>query len=152
MITFRRPPNLKDKLLRAKIPIISSRPRRKTPGMRRCRFVCVTCPYVHPGKVLTATATNLRLEIQSEVDCQTSNLVYLINCNKCREQYIGQSGKTLAQRFRQHRGYVINKELDKATGAPFNLPGHTMVDMTVSVVEKISSGDPPMIKVERDLL
>ena len=60
--------------------------------------------------------------------------------------------KTLAQRFRQHRGYVINKELDKATDAPFNLPGHTMVDMTVSVVEKISSGDPSMIKVERDLL
>ena len=40
-----------------------------------------------------------------------------------------------------------NKELGKATGAHFNLPGHIMVDMKVTIVEKISSDDPQMRKI-----
>ena len=76
--------------------------------------------------------------VRSSVDCQTSNLVYCINVDKCHEQCIGETSKTLSQRFAQHRGYVGNKELDKATGAHFNLPGHTMADIKVTKVEKIS--------------
>ena len=52
-----------------------------------------------------------------------------------------------SQRFGQHRGYVRNKELDNATGAHFNLPGHTIADMKVTIVEKISSDDPQMRKI-----
>ena len=38
--------------------------------------------------------------------------------DKCQEQYIGEKEKTLSVRFRQHRGYVRNKEVEKSTWAP----------------------------------
>lgn len=60
---------------------------------------------------------------------------------KCDKQYIGETNKTLNQRFQQHKGYVNNKKLDKATGAHFNLPGHSVSDMRISVVEKIYNQD-----------
>jgi hypothetical protein len=97
--------------------------------------------------MVVATAKAFKSDIQSPVDCQTSNLVYCANCDRCCEQYIGETSKTLAQRFSQHRGYVRNKELTKATGAPFNLPGHTIAEMKVTILETISSDDPQMRKI-----
>ena len=44
-----------------------------------------------------------------------------------------------------------NKELDNATGAHFNLPGHIMVDMKVTIVEKVSTDDPPDEIIKRKL-
>ena len=97
--------------------------------------------------MVAATSYTFKMDIQSSVDCQTSNLVYCINCDRCCEQYIGETSKTLAQRFSQHCGYVRNKELPNATGAHFNLPRHTIADMKVTIVEKISSDDPQMRKI-----
>jgi hypothetical protein len=42
---------------------------------------------------------------------------------------------------------VRNKDLTEATGAHFNLPGHTITDMKVTIVEKISSDDPQKRKI-----
>ena len=107
--------------------------------MTRCRFDCITCPYIKPGKKVAATATNFKTDIQSVVDCQSSNLAYCINCDRCLAQYVEETGKTLYQRFAQHRGYVRNNKVEKATGAHFNLPGHTMAAMKITKVEKIAS-------------
>ena len=146
MVSYRRPPNIKDKLVRSKIPAENTRPKRKIPGMKKCVYDCLTCPYVKPGKTVEASATTFRHDIEQTVDCQTANIVYCINCDKCREQYVGETEKTLSQRFAQHRGYVRNKQLDKATGAHFNLPGHQMSDMKVTIIEKVFSEDPQLRK------
>ena len=141
LIAYRRPENLKDKLVRAKIPPAHSRPSRRIPGMKKCRFDCLTCPYVQLGQVVKSSASNYRHEIQLQVDCQTSNLIYCLTCNKCQEQYIGETEKTLSVRFRQHRGYVRNKEVDKSSGEHFNKPGHQMADMRIVILEKLKSSD-----------
>ena len=31
----------------------------------------------------------------------------------------------------EHRGYIQNKNLEQATGAHFNLPGHTVANMKI---------------------
>ena len=115
--------------------------------MKRCPYNCLTCPYVLPGKQVTSSATNFKHEIESPVNCQTENLVYCINCNKCKEQYVGESEKTLSIRFSQHRGYVNCNQLEKSTGEHFNQPGHKLSDMNVTVLEKVHSKDPFMRKV-----
>ena len=56
-------------------------------------------------------------------------------------QYIGETEHTVRKRFLQHRGYVRRQETDMATGSHFNLPGHSMADMTISVLERISNPD-----------
>ena len=147
MVAYRRPANLKDKLVRSKIPKTQSRPSRKIPGMKRCRYDCLTCPYVQTGKAVTSSASSYKHEIETQVDCQTSNVVYCLTCSKCKEQYIGETEKTLAIRFGQHRGYVRNKELQKATGAHFNQAGHQMADMKITILEKVKSTDPQLRKI-----
>ena len=57
-------------------------------------------------------------------------------------QYIGETDRTVRERYLDHRGYVRRKELDKATGLHFNKPGHQISDMSISVLERITSSDP----------
>ena len=42
----------------------------------------------------------------------------------------------LQYRFAEHRGYVTQKVTDKSTGNHFNLPGHSLSDMKIGVIEK----------------
>ena len=40
-------------------------------------------------------------------------------------------------RFLDHLGYARREEVEKATGGHFNLPGHKLSDMSISVLEKV---------------
>ena len=151
IVAYRRPANIRDKLIRAKIPPENSRPSRRLPGMRKCKYDCLTCPYVQTGKTVVAHASRYKHDIESQVDCQTANVIYCLSCEKCKEQYIGETEKTLAVRFRQHRGYVRNKEVEKATGEHFNKPGHTMANMKITILEKMNSQDPQLRKIRESL-
>ena len=64
---------------------------------------------------------------------------------------MGQSERTLQTRFSEHRGYVNNKILTKATGEHYNLPGHTVADMKVSILEKVHSRNE-LVREERENL
>ena len=43
-------------------------------------------------------------------------------------------------RLAEHRGYVSNN-VDTPTGEHFNLPGHTLSDLRVTILEKVMSTD-----------
>ena len=141
MVAYRRPENLRDKLIRSKVPPPQpSRPKRKLPGMTKCNR-CPICPFVKVGKSVKSTASNKTVNINEPVNCQTRNAIYCINCKKCSMQYIGECERSLQKRFSDHRGYVTNKILKKATGQHFNLPGHSISDMEVTILEKVFNKD-----------
>ena len=60
----------------------------------------------------------------------------MLGCKKCPTQYIGETHRTLQDRFSEHLGYVKNKHLNKVTGEHFNSKGHKQSDMTITVIEK----------------
>ena len=70
------------------------------------------------------------------------NIIYLLGCNRCPQQYIGETERTLKERFAEHRGYVKNKILSKATGKHFNEVGHRESDMTITILEKVFNTNP----------
>ena len=76
--------------------------------------------------------------ILNKYDCNTFNVVYAIICKKekCKETYIGETKRLLRSRVADHCGYVRNQNLDTATDTHFNLPGHSLADMTVTVLEQ----------------
>ena len=141
LTAYRRPSNLKDKLIRSKIPEDTSRPKRILPGMKQCTKNCAICPYVDQTATVKASSSNYTHDIETAVTCQSCNIIYCISCLHCGMQYIGETGKSLATRFGQHKGYVRNRMLDQATGAHFNLRGHCVSDMQVIILEKIRSPD-----------
>ena len=65
----------------------------------------------------------------------------MLGCKKCPQQYIGESERSLKERFLEHKGYVSNNILSKATGAHFNQKGHKISDMEISVVENFFNND-----------
>ena len=103
--------------------------------MKQCNS-CSVCPYIKQTKTVKATATNFRMEINSSVDCSTSNIIYLLGCKKCPQQYIGESERMLRERFSEHKGYVNTRNMSKSTGAHFNLRGHCTSDMEITIIEK----------------
>jgi len=74
MVTYRRAPNLRDKLNRARIP---DPPRmRLIPVMKPCGLSCPTCPYIEPGTVMQSSNTSKKIEINETFNCKTRNVVY----------------------------------------------------------------------------
>ena len=145
LVAYRRPQNIKDKIIRSKIPSTQTRPKRILAGMSRCNN-CPICPFVKEGKSVKSSASNYTAEINRSVNCQTKNVLYCITCTKCTVQYVGESERSLQERFSEHKGYVLNQKLKKATGEHFNLKGHKVSDMQVTILEKIYSTDPAVRK------
>ena len=108
--------------------------------MSRCNK-CPICPFVKEGRYVKSTATNYTVEVNRQVNCQTKNIVYCITCAKCNIQYIGESERTLQERFSEHRGYVVNEKVNKTTGEHYNSKGHKVSDMHITILEKIFSSD-----------
>ena len=109
--------------------------------MKNCGKNCAICPYVNQAKSVKATSSTYVHEVENAVNCTSCNIIYCITCLQCKAQYIGESEKSLATRFGQHKGYVRNKKFDQATGAHFNQRGHCITDMQVMIIEKIHSTD-----------
>ena len=102
--------------------------------MTKCNN-CPICPFVVEGKFVRSTATNNTFEINGQVNCQARNILYCITCAKCKVQYIGESERTLQERFSEHKGYGMNNKVNKTTGEHFSQIGH-----------KIYSSDPAVRK------
>ena len=49
--------------------------------------------------------------------------------------YIGETGRRLANRFREHRRDIINGRNDLPVPAHFNQPNHTLEDIKVAVLK-----------------
>ena len=97
-----------------------------------------------PSKNLTQS--NFTADINIAANCKTTNCIYLLGCKRCPQQYIGETDRSLKERFLEHKGYVNNHVVSKATGFHFNQKGHTISDMEVTVVEKIFNVDPQFRK------
>ena len=121
--------------------------------MRKGGTPCRTCPYVKQTKVIKSTATATTVELTRHHNCQDTNLVYIVECSKCRlGQYIGETKHTVEHRWAEHLGYVRNRRLDQATGAHLHLPGHSIDHMTFSVLEKIDNNNPQYRKARESHL
>ena len=67
----------------------------------------------------------------------------MIECKKtnCTIKYVGETKRILKFRLADHRGYVNNHDYTKATGEHFNSPGHSLLDLTITILEGIKSSD-----------
>ena len=109
--------------------------------MQRCNKQCPACPFIKEGKCIkTANST---WSINTHLNCESSNIIYMIECNidRCKMRYIGESERKLQKRFADHRGYVKNRILTQATGFHFNKPGHDISNMSITAIEKVKKID-----------
>ena len=151
LVAYKRPQNIREKLIRSKVPTIKSgRPKRELPGMKKCSK-CSVCPFVKEGRTIQSKSTNLKIDINMNVNCSTQNIIYLLSCKKCSQQYIGETERMLKERFSEHKTYVNTNNQSKATGIHFKLKGHSISDMEITIIEKVFNKDPRFRKQREKL-
>ena len=107
---------------------------------------CGICPFVKEGKTVASTSNNCKADINSSVTCASSNIIYLLGCKRCPQQYIGETERSLKEKFSEHRGYVSNNVISKATSKHFNEKSHRISDMTITILEKVFNSNPQFQK------
>ena len=132
---YRRNPNLRNFLIRAKVPKNQDN-RRQLKGMKKCGKSCTACPFIQENKSIKIN--NKEWKIQKKLDCNAFNVIYAIVCQKekCKLTYIGETKRLLKTRLADHCGYVRNNRVDTATGEHFNSPGHTLGDLRIIAIEQ----------------
>ena len=144
LTAYRRQTNLRDLLIKSKVPPTPKHyPNRNRAGMFKCtKTYCTACPYINTGNKVKVNNTRY-WNITKRVSCDTFNCIYLIECqiDGCKKRYIGHTGRLLKFRLSDHRGYITNKVVSQATGAHFNLPGHSLADLRITILEQVKKSN-----------
>ena len=117
MVIYRRAKNIKDHLVRAKLPNILEEHNKV--GSSKCmKPRCQTCKNVENSKEFSNKDGSKTFQIRKgPLNCSTPNVVYQIVCKTCGIQYIGSSKGPFRTRFNNykshHRSYLAR--LSKGT-------------------------------------
>ena len=128
-VAHSRGSNLRDILVKTDL-----RPRPLTRGSNPCESPCSTCQYMTPTTSFTSKATGRKYPVQKAANCSSSNVIYLITCARCGQQYVGQTSNTIHVRVLQHLGTIRN-EYDTPVARHFNKDDHTSMDVKVIVID-----------------
>ena len=73
------------------------------------------------------------IKITDHFTCTSANVIYCITCTLCKKLYIGETGRRLRDRFREHLRDVEkdDKNTSKPVARQFNLPNHQLANMAV---------------------
>ena len=67
------------------------------------------CPYIDNERTnYTFNNTGEVREIKQQMTCKSTNLICMIECKRCKNQYIGETKRTLRERFTEHRQTTNN--------------------------------------------
>ena len=111
IVGYRKPRNLKEFLISSNLPEIKWFPSKKRIPIPRCnRSACRHCPVLDKTGWVKSTSTGRKYRTQTRISCTSSNLIYLIQCNICKKQYVGQTRNKILTRLNQHYSSIRNKQ------------------------------------------
>lgn len=145
--------NLRKKLVHSKLNPELTTQERHTPVngamCKRCVSIkCKACNYITSGKNFNSTTNKKQFSVIGNIDCKTSNIVYLVTCRKCNLQYVGESGRPLADRINDHLSAIRNRK-DTPVGLHFNSTSHTLSHFSVMGIEHIGQERTPVPTTRR---
>ena len=71
------------------------------------------------------------IKITDHFTCTSTNVIYCITCILCKKLDIGETGRRLGDKFREHDVEKDNKNASKPVARHFNLPNHSKQHMVV---------------------
>ena len=95
------------------------------------RARCKTCPFIHNANKISGPKRSIK--ITDHFTCISANVIYCITCTYCKKIYIGETGRRLGDRFREHLRDVERNDKDaaKPVARHFNLPNHSKQHMAI---------------------
>lgn len=130
LVAYRRPKNLKDHLVRARV----DSNRTDTPGVTRCSNKrCELCKSMPQTNTFKSSRTGISYKIFQKMTCNSKNVIYLITCKTCGIQYVGE---TVNFRFRMnnHKSAIRNNN-NNSVARHYNCPGHSLASLEFLPIE-----------------
>ena len=147
IIAFRRCKNLMDILVRARL---SNRGQGGTYA-KRCsgcgKARCQVCYFMSNCDGFKSKVTGKEYKINYSFDCDSSNAVYLLECNVCRVQYVGSTNTPFRLRFNNYK--ACYSKFSQGSSEPqadffrhFSGEGHRgfLQDIRVSIIDRLTGG------------
>ena len=76
------------------------------------------------------TGPKSQINITKQFICLTYNIIYVIHCTKYAQLYVGETGRTLDTRFKEHLADIKHRR-DKPVANYFKQTGHTIHNIRV---------------------
>jgi hypothetical protein len=107
-VVYKRPRNIRDYVVHSKVGLSSVTDRNFTrpAGSQPCRKPrCKVCQHMRVTEKISSMDNSYSFTIRGNYDCQTANCVYLMQCMKCKQQYIGETSTPFNIRFNNHKAH-----------------------------------------------
>ena len=89
------------------------------------------------NKLYFFTTVNEARNITDSISCHSKNLIYLIECEKCHLQYIGETKRQLNERFGEHRRSILNhQQLSTTTPVSLHFNQAGVNDVRLILIER----------------
>ncbi|CAJ0955407.1 unnamed protein product [Ranitomeya imitator] len=138
---FRRPNNLKNKIVRSDVGSPASTLRQtflQTP--RRGTFPCLQCAQcanVLRGHKISHPLTGADIPIRGFFTCQSTQVVYAIKC-PCGKIYVGETSQAIKDRISHHKSDIRCGKFHLPIPYHFREGGHSIAQLRFLVLEQIS--------------
>ena len=100
-------------------------------GTKICNQGCKICKHIDPDPDININSVTHH--IYSKYTCSSTDLIYLITCSKCPAFYIGETGRKLSDRIKEHLRDINNKN-NKQIPNHFNLFDHSINHLRVKAL------------------
>ena len=129
-VTYSRSPNIKDMIIKSEIF------KQHTPKLSQPCFKsrCKICQHLDTTQTITKRI-NHSYSIRGNFNCQSTNIVYVLKCDICGIQYVGESSNTMNTKCRGHVS-TIRTSKDHPVAFHYRSYNHTIEDFTITVVDK----------------
>ena len=130
---------MKDKLIKAKFTLEPTNhttiAREKYPICRK--FSCKICMDMIKTRSFYSYSTQCRYKtnLTDKPTCQLTNLIYLITCNTCKKQYIGETKRTFETRIKEHLADIKHNRYKPVSRHMNNHHNHKITYQIISVIQ-----------------
>ena len=98
--------------------------------------LCKLCTIIISSDTFSSHITKKSYPINHDMNCNSTNVIYLINCKKCGKQYVGETSRKLKDRVNNHRSDIKHKK-NTAIALHFNNIQHSYKDFSILPIENI---------------
>lgn len=155
-IAYKKGTTLSSILVRARIPrtdkppvseqgiTLRHSPSFKNPSTPCGAPLCKCCKHMSKkGAIFSHSDTPH--QIPPNTDCNSRNIIYLLECSTCNKKYVGQTQRSMKERFAGHRAaHRSNKNMPLYRH--FNTRNHNFEESKITILEKVKNTDQIMQK------
>ena len=134
--SFRRPKNLKNLLT-----CTTLRPTQTTDTTKH-NPNCQCNKHFLKHDTIKSNSSNTLYPIDPQLDCHSTNVIYLISCQRDGIRYVGQTANCLNTRLNHHKSDIKLKK-DTPVAKHFNLPHHSIAHLRITPLFKCSTLESP---------